>query len=264
MNTITPIKEKDFNTNELVFKQDGSIIHYTWDHGVNRVYLGEDVSDEIMFHLDREITVEKGVTLKQVFDLLVKNNPEILNVLFQDCFIKDFVEHYQKLDSNTFKDVANEPYSREKLDYLELYWVFNKNSTTKKFYGFNRPQFHGVGVELLEDCYEYGNLLYKKGKRIQFAIEFSPLNTLINLPIILNTEALVYEDDYSVGDGVIEKLQVEYTLRNLISGIFWELSFCGTPEEVNEHKQELDSISLSVKLDSELPEKTNKEIKTKI
>ena len=229
---LTEDQYSDIGMRELFLSKDGTLVFYQWDNGVNREYIPKDISDDFLPSLDRLILIEDGVTLKTIFDLVAKNNYHVLDLTMQNCFIHSFITYYKNMDKRVIKKYKNTQNPND-IEFLELYWHFSKNSTTKEFFGFDRPGFHGFGFLAQKDVYDdYGNIISYGGNRIPFAIEFAPIKDLLNIPIKINEKGNVYEDDHSLNNhNVIEVLNVKLTLRDLINGIFWELSFCGGPHD---------------------------------
>jgi hypothetical protein len=140
-------------------------------------------------------------------------------------------------------------YDSEGLEYLELYQTWSKNSATGEISGHHRLDFHGIGYELREDIMQDDWVMHPKGSRISWAVEMTPLVELLNLPLRLNPEVIVSEDDTKSGNYMkrLETLRMSTpTLVQLVHGILWELSFCGGPEDMLEKKEELKQLMAEV------------------
>lgn len=181
-------------------------------------YEKTDVTDELIFHLMGQCSIEDGVTLRDIF-LLAKQNIEFLEPLINN-WIEELIEEGLSETNEPALDI----------DYLELYhsfYIFDKEIS-----GFSFPSFHGVGVAKEDDFF------YKKGDKVNYGIDFSPANELIDLPIKLSktTNLEISKNKYQ------EYTTEEYTLLGILYGVFWELSFCGSPENRDIKKLELMKI----------------------
>lgn len=234
---------------ELCLTKDGRLLQHEWvydkDKGVGS-YVTSDKSDNLFDYLEKCVKIEDGFTLDQLFTLVSKDH-EIHNVVMRNCWITPFIEYWKKVHSAGY--VAPEyVYDPDGIEYLNLYW--HAEMSDSYIWGTDRPNLDGAGWILKEDKVEdWGG--YKKGTRINWGIDFSELSTLLHLPIVIDETLKIYEDLADTNarytpDGTDNNVRVlfeckkKYTLKDVISGVFWELSFHGTPEDAAEQKAILD------------------------
>jgi hypothetical protein len=238
---------------ELRLTADGKLLQKEWvydrDAGVGS-YVINDKSNNLYDYLDKLVEVEAGFTLDQLF-ALVETDHEIHNIVMRDCWIKPFINEWKKIHANGYVAPVHE-YSPNEIEYLELSWHAELDGKGKGAYlwGTDRPQFDGQGWELRDDKPEdWGG--YKKGTRISYGLDFAELSTLLHLPIVIREELKVYEDlvdtnaRFVMGGSenevrVVFECKKKYTLKDVISGVFWELSFHGAPEDVVEQRAVLE------------------------
>lgn len=191
-------------------------------------YIDEDVTSHAHTYLFEPTDLHADVTLQDLFTLLEKN--PVIQAMQQRNFIGTLMSEYMK----THAGVCASAYGTESIEYLELYHVWEKNSATKEVTMASRPNFQGVGFELKENVEDAGSITWKKGERRQWGVSFSPLHTLLPLPLRHNKTVTVFEGDRtspSCGK-VLEKLVLESAnLGTLIEGVLWELSFHGSEED---------------------------------
>lgn len=194
----------------------------------------DDVTERAHEFLFHDVAVDPQVTLADLLTL-VRGNPILLAVLRQN-FSAELCEHA------LLGPVApNEP-AHERLEYLELYRVWGRNSSTLEYEGASKFHVHGMGVVQAHDIEEHGFLSCKKGERIQWSISMAPLHELLSLPIRIRTEVPVTEDDLdskAYGDTLHTAHVSGITLGALLHEVLWELSWHGAPEAQQAVAQEL-------------------------
>ena len=216
---------------ELVIKKGGVL----WNADKEK-----NVTDSAPSCLFDHCILDDDVTLRDIFLLLEKH---------EDVF--------EMIIGNWMKEIIHEGLYKEpkeneeqEIEYLELYWCLENwdLKDLKEFNGLSFPSFHGVGFEQKEDKYiddvkEDGMLECKAGDRINWAIEFNPANEMIDLPVKLSEKVTLTENLEKEVDGrnwtSKEFLNPHYTLGHILHGIIWELSFCGSPEDRDEKKEDL-------------------------
>lgn len=230
-------------TYDMTLTKEGKVIYKKWiydeEAGVG-AYHDIDKTDSILHVLNKTVEIEPGFTVKHLFDIVAKaNENNDLTYVFENCFIDEFVSYYKSIIADY---VAPEhKYDPSDIEYIHLYWHGELDACTQGSYlcGVNRPDCGGTGWVLEEDS-EDG--FYKKGTRISWAIDFSSVESLLHLPIVADEELVVVNDmmDWQKeGRQEVLKCRKEYTLRDVIEGFFWEISFHGAPESVAEKKAEL-------------------------
>ena len=207
-------------------------------------YVAYDVTERAMQFLWEPVQLIAGVTLDTVFHLLSHNTAPLRDVFRRD-FSHEYYNHYLQV-----KDKAT-PYTGEYhpdgIEYLELYWMGYKYENGEVV-GLGRPDFHGVGYELRED---HPDSYKQKGQRVHWGIGFSKLEDLLNLPLKINPEAHVFNEDYSDSENYGKELMCfkmeNPMLGQFIRGILWELSWHGAPDKKQEIAKELNEAVEGVK-----------------
>lgn len=196
------------------------------------------------------------ITLRDIFLLLEKN------LDFYQVVIRNWVEELVRegLDGPTVPDNES-PY----IDYLELYWHFegSKFEGKRTLGGYSFPEFHGVSKALTEEeLKDYPG--FKAGDVINIAVDFTPTNKLMDLPVKLKKKPWIAEDDLDIDFKTADKQEVLnsywstdsyddciYTLGHILYGIIWELSFCGSPKDRDDKaemlKERVESIKEEIK-----------------
>lgn len=257
------IKENDEKASvpALVFSKCGKLTYneWTYDHETNTgQYVPKDLTDNLLWLHKRGCPVHftSDVTLDDVFKFLAKE-PEVCDIIFENCYIIDYVEHWKKLDRS--KIVTDHSYSPDGIEYLHVYWapdLFTYAGKTE-ISGLSRACFDGQGFLLKEDVFEDDEKkykLYSEGTRINWGIDFSALETLLDLPIVLNTQFKIIEE-WNVGKdpqklATILDCHREFSFHETIEAIMWELSFYGLEDEKKEKLEEIEKIKDSIDWDS--------------
>ena len=201
--------------------------------------------------------------LRHLFDTCVLAPDVTLKDIF--LFLNTELDIYDTVIGNWCKEIVTEgltqpekpydlsKYDPEQIEYLELRYTpeYDLDGDDKDvFYGFHRPDFGGVGVELQNDGDQEH---YKKGDRIPWGISFSKANDLINIPVKLCDKFVVYEgilkwDKVSKGTKVLAEFNnPSYTLGGILEAIIWEMSFHGGPEKRDEFGSELKETVAKIK-----------------
>lgn len=234
---------------ELFLKPGGRLERVDWvydEEARKGEYVPTDITDQAVEYLMDTVSLEGELYLRDIFALM-ERNPAMLPVFRRD-WAAEFLEEYKKVlpSAPAYKG----EYDPDGIEYLELYHYWEKSSTTGEVVGFHRLDFHGIGFELREDILEGDWVMHRKGSRISYAIEFTPLAQLLNLPLRLDSRVRIYESD-TEGGNYMSKLDDSLTidkpsLAQVIHGIIWELSFCGGPEDVAEEREKLRNIKAEV------------------
>lgn len=197
-------------------------------------WISVDVTDRAHEYLFHDVETDPAVTLADLFPL-VMNDP-IMQAVFRQVFVSELCVEVGK------GPVQAEELAWQRLEFLELYQTWNYDSSTSTYEGADRFHLHGVGIVQETDIFEHGHLTHKKGERIKWSISLTPVRELLHLPIRVNSEVLICEDDIDAKQ-YAKMLQVvkneNITLGRLIREILWELSWHGTPEDSEKVSQEL-------------------------
>lgn len=239
----------------LVLKAGGVLERTTWVYDKEAkkgAYETKDVSHVAPQFLMEPVALAEDLRMRDVFSL-VQLHPLIATLLS-----RDWAAEYLNAAANRPIKPYEAQYSPGGMEYLELYQCWEKDSTTGKLEGTSRLSFHGVGFLLQEDVLQDDWVAHKKGTRIQWAIEFTPIEELLDLPLRYNPEVPVYECGSGRTYGnKLEVLRPENpTLLQVIHGIFWEISFNGGPEDSAEAAEKLIALGAEVKevLEAEGPD----------
>ena len=155
------------------------------------------------------VIFENGCTVNTIFKL-VENNPHIKPILY---YVDEFIEESKK--DVTCKDISDMKL-RFSWDYIE---------TDKEYIHINYPKMYVDAVD------NEGN---------SFGIEFLASNNLKNLELTFDIALHVLDSE---GKEVIN-VDTYPTLLQVIYGLFWELSFFGSPLDRDKKSQEiLDEIN---------------------
>lgn len=187
--------------------------------------------------LHNNVEVDPEFTLADLFGLL-EVDPVLKSVYRRD--------YANELAAEAAKGPLADD-SSERLEYLELYQRWSVDSSKSLYSQTSHRSFHGVSPVLTEDRPEE----YRKaGERIQYGVSLTPVRKLLTLPIRVNPEVGVSEDDIDSVNfmrGLPSLRREEITLGEFIHGVLWELSFHGAPEEAEELTNELREMVADIK-----------------
>jgi len=189
-------------------------------------------------------------TLKDVLRACVSSKipMNILKSILQCDYIEDY---WKELNSKKFKNDGD-------IEYLQLSWV----SSIDEFQGVvdsgHSWEFSGIGKEGVIPQDIVDNFPKKEIERMKkenytqsYAIEFTPIYKLAGLPIQIKNSINV-EDWRGIREAKNKKkfydkmntaldVQPSITLIEVLYWILWELSFCGSPEQRDEKKEDITS-----------------------
>jgi len=258
---IDPNKEEVASLLPLRFSKGGKLTHNEWVYDKEAEvgsYVPRDLTDNLLWLHARGLPVsfEADVTLDDVFIFLEKE-PEICDMIFENCYIKDYVAHWKKLDRS--KIVTDHSYDPDGIEYLQVYWapdLFTYAGKTE-ISGLSRACFDGQGFLLKEDKFEDEEKTYKlysEDTRINWGVDFSPLETLLDLPIVLNTQFKIIEEWNRGKDPhkltTIIDCNRNFSFHEVVEAIMWELSFYGIEEDKLAKGVEINAIRDSIDWDS--------------
>jgi len=232
------------------------------------------------YDLMRDVDTEHEFTLRDVLNACMKSKIplEILQAMLRCNYIE---QYWKEMKSKKFKNDG------DGIEYLELAW----NGTIDEYKGKQDSSsswhFNGVGKkgyipdDLLGFCSKKEIAKMKKeGYRQSYAIEFRPMYALANFPIKIRKEIKIedwrnYKKKLKKKEDIFTIIDVQpsITLMELLYWIFWELSFCGSPEkrdgisaDLDERVKELDKAKKEGRLDEiTVPwEEVKKNLKKKV
>jgi hypothetical protein len=193
-----------------------------------------DVADRAHEYLFETIEMDSRVTLADLFRLLDRD--PILRQVFRRDWAEELCTEARK---GPAEPLNPDPAWHEGIESLELYQQWNLDTGSNTYLPTQRLQLHGIGVELLEDAPEHHR---KKGEHITWAVSLTPVRELLSLPLRINPEVLICEDDLdseSYGQEIARIRHPDVTLGQIISGVLYELGFHGGPVEQAEFAAEL-------------------------
>lgn len=231
----------------LRIEPGGKIIEEKWcyDETIGKGHYEDVDITTCWFHKRNHHTkISDGVVLNDIFEIVARD-PEVCDFIFANCFVKEYVDSWK---TKTMKTGPNE-YDPDGFEYLELYWApdYHTDRNGKGTVdGLNLAGFHAIGWELREDkIEEWGK--YDKGTRISWGFGGTSFAEYLHLPIKLNKEFKIMECIHKIKPGeylpTLFEAEREYSLHDIIEGIFYELSFYGTDEE---RKEKFDEIEKSI------------------
>jgi len=188
------------NTYDLQLRKNGILVAKEWDHRI-RDYTERVIENEdIIFHLDDTICLDRNVLLKDLF-LLIIQNTKLWSVVTSCQFLDELMEE------------ALSPVVQDEdttgINFLELDWLVSVSADEDDAsFIFEHTDFHGVG------------------ENETYAIEFTPLNKLAPLPLVLNEGYIIRDEN----DKSVFNTRKKFSLGKLVKEIMLELSFIGTPD----------------------------------
>jgi len=172
-------------------------------------------------YLNAECTIEEDVTLGDIFKIVENNRPII-----------DFLTMYSWCGSiDEFHKVARIPFEK-KDQFTEILWHLeiyrNVEGSFSNFFNIE-PSFHGVGDVDANTIKHYNDKNEKLPLSMSYGIEFSPMNELIDLPVIIKEDVKVKK----------KVLNLKYILLEILDAIYWEISFFGGPQDATDKRNDL-------------------------
>jgi hypothetical protein len=191
----------------------------------------DKIRDTYVSCLRKEVEIEEGVTLKDIFTAVEK-----------DELLKSFISMYSWCrDMDQFlaqiKQPVSEPDTGDKIDYLEVYWdaevwTYKKHKKEQldpsvDFY----TGFHGWGQVTTEEQKK----MYGDTDKIAYSVSCTPMYVLADLPIKVNTDIEIHHIDETSKtyphSMTLFKGKREFSLLDFLDAIFWDISFYGGPSE---------------------------------
>lgn len=178
---------------DLIIKKDGILV------------AGDKQINDVIRWLFYTCEFEAGLTLRDILILVQKNLKDLEPIL--NCHVGEYVGAGL---AATFAPVASPT-----LNYLELYYSFGL------FHDYDaalKPGFHGISLD-------------DQGNKTQYGITYIDFSEFIDLPIILNTEAIYWGHEKKNRQQTSILKNPPYYLGDVLHAIFWEFSWHGGPEE---------------------------------
>ena len=122
-----------------------------------------------------------------------------------------------------------------------IHSVATNNISSPYVSGLTRPDFSGISIATKSHKHQ----IYKEGETIYWGVSMS-FEEILPLPLILGnctiTEGILAHPPSSKDYRISEHKNPDFTLFSVISGILWELSFHGSPEDARKKNEELKKI----------------------
>ena len=211
----------------------GTLVNWRWhyDEATERgEYIAHEVTARASEFLGEKVTLEEGVTLCDVFELLERD--AVLLAVFRRDFAVELLAEVRAARAAGPIVVPNEP-EEQRIEFLELYRTWERNSANGVLEGVAHVAFHGLGPVLSADVLDQGYLVHRAGSRIQWGIATARPADLLALPLRYNPEVSICEGDLKSSEWGRQRETVtlaELTLFELLHGVLWELSFHGAAE----------------------------------
>jgi len=229
---------------DIKITKGGEIMMTVWNSEAGEFYT-ENKTSKLSKLLTSNCYLDNDVILRDLF-LLAEKHEAFLSLIMPRGF-NELV--HEGLHVPTEKKASE-------IDHLELYWDLRItqefSEKEDKFLEVPRilsgglfPQFHGWGTWLADE-------FIKEGTKGGYAISLTPANELINLPLKLGQKGTVYDEEHhkvevTPGKVLLEYDEVHYSLFHILYGVFWELSWHGTPSQRNSRVAELKEAIKEVK-----------------
>jgi len=230
---------------DLTLKSGPALIARSWqtdDDGENGRCHELDATARAHEYLFAIVTLDASLTVGDIFRLL--DASPVLKQVFRRDFAEELCREARKGSLDAEPNNADLP---EGIEFLELYQQWNLDTSNQTYTSTQRLELHRVGFELQADAPNYHR---KKGDRIQWSVSLTPLRELLALPVRVNPELRVMEDDINAkafNDEVLKGKHPDVTLGQVIDGIVYELSFHGGPQERAEFRSGLDDQLAEIK-----------------
>jgi hypothetical protein len=214
---------------ELTLTTDGKLEYFHWvsdEVTGDDAYVPSDVTDSAAAYMMEPVRFGSEIYVRDIFSLLDRN--PVLVGIFKRVYAAEYLDESKKGNAVPYTG----EYDPEDIEYLELFCNWEKDSGTNEITGLHQLSLRGVGYEL-RDNFVSGGDSYVKGTRINWAVAFSPLGHIFNLPLRLNPEVTV-ADSRDITRTLHTFQLPSPTLAQVIHAVLWELSWAGNPQDTDE------------------------------
>lgn len=208
--------------NSVSIRKGGTLEYYT--HEYNEEYdrrdqVTENVTDDAHMFLFNECSIEEGATLRDVFTLVEKHIKLFAPII--PHYVQEFIEE-----------------SKEEIEGKQ---AFNSDSQLELYWSNEHDNYETVDELVSCVCFH----AISKKDELPSALDFTPVNHIIDLPLILNTDFKVYGSiGYKDEERPIYDFGTKtFSLIEIVRAIFYELSFYGPPYRRDENARAILSIS---------------------
>lgn len=193
-----------------------------------------DITNFILYAFSHNCVLESSLTLKSIFELVRNvNNYSILSPLLTGG---DWLEEI--IDEGLDKISTN----KSSIQYINIGWRAVLHD------------LHEGGTGLDFDVDIYGSI---DGDKEKYALDMSSTQNLMDCKVRL-IEDIFITDETKNGFNILKQTQAfpilltckkEFTLFDILRGLFWELSFFGSPKERDAKKDELIESVKNIKVE---------------
>jgi hypothetical protein len=190
-----------------------------------------------------DVDIDSEFTMRDIIAICDNSKVpiEILSHIVQCPWLQEMIDESKK--DNPEKD-DDDP---ERMEYLELYWIGDKDTYEGKVSTGHQWAFHGMGLAgvIPSDVKQHSSeeevqKLIDEEWRQAYAIEFSPVNTLMDYVIKIRREMHITDWDKKGDDmGNVVDFCPSITLIEVLYSVFWELSFMGSPKDRDQKTEEI-------------------------
>lgn len=186
------------------------------------------------------IWIEKGVTFEDFFNIIMKHHDEYSIAFYSHLSgvpLSDFSAEWSKpADEITADGMQKIIISWGNIAYFEEKELLDKDNSLEITW---LPEFSGLGID-------------KDGIECGYGIEFTPLNELKKYPMELIPDTHIYNIK---NDEKLAYLERGFSVYEVLSAIFYEITFTGNPTDRAEKLDDIVSTANGIDdtLDEESP-----------
>ena len=198
-------------TNKNIYYSDFSLVELPSLDSVEIIQ-----PDELVGFLSDNVELGESVTFKRLFEL-VSANIDKFNEIFYSSLGGFVLDPF-------LQEIENIPTESNDMDHLEIHWFCDKYGNDLNI----TPSLHGISLK--DENY--------------FALDFESLNNLKNYIVKINKAVEIIDYiPFAKSTDSIKKIELGdkfFTLFELFSAIFFEISFHGGPQDKKERYQEIE------------------------
>jgi hypothetical protein len=175
--------------------------------------------EDLLPYLTYSVEVDPAFVLGDLFRLVDRHDSELLDVILAEEVgpLLDEARSGPQTDAD------------DSVEYLQVYNNHADGRVYRHFDGWGRwdEPYEGAWAENAEHAKQGG-----------IAVELAPVTELLHLPLRYNPELVFRRADYEVE----YRTEIEITFIEFLKAVFYELTFCGTPEERDAQRTELQEL----------------------
>lgn len=181
------------------------------------------IEESLIPYMCDEIQLEKGVTFEDFFNIILRHHEYYSEVFCSHLsgvqlshFLKEWIQPIKKNVPDTYRDIEKLIIAWENIGILDKKELLDEELGIEINW---LPSFSGVGKDAAG-----------------YAIEFTPLNELKKYPLELSPNTTIYN---LKTDEKLVFMSRNFTVYEVLSAIFYEITFVGSPEV---RKKKLDDL----------------------